>query len=75
MEQRDRKAPPEPPVRLVVRVRVSLGDLDPQRAILCKRMSWMVAHTIARQLVSKVQHVNLIGALPHEAKDGFRWHW
>jgi hypothetical protein len=32
-------------------------------------MSWMVAQTIVRQLVSKVQDVDLIGALPHEASE------
>jgi hypothetical protein len=28
----------------------------------------MVAQTMVRQLVSKVQHIDLIGALPHIAK-------
>ena len=31
----------------------------------------MVAQTIVRQLVSKVQHINLIGALPHVAEEAF----
>jgi hypothetical protein len=34
-------------------------------------MSWMVAQTIARQLLSKVQHIDLIGTLPHEASQAF----
>jgi hypothetical protein len=29
----------------------------------------MVAQTIVRQLVSKVQHIDLIGALPHIAEE------
>jgi hypothetical protein len=37
--------------------------------ILCKRMSWMMAQTIVRQLVSKVQHINLIGVLPNIAEE------
>ncbi len=39
--------------------------------ILYKRISWIVAQTIVRQLVSKVQHVDLISALPHEAPETF----
>jgi hypothetical protein len=30
-------------------------------------MSWIVAQTMTKQLVSKVQHIDLVGALPHEA--------
>ena len=31
----------------------------------------MMAQTIVRQLVSKVQHINLIGALPNIAEETF----
>src|SRR5215470_18537724 len=34
-------------------------------------MSWMPAHTMVRQLVSKVQGIDLMGALPHEAPQAF----
>ena len=37
----------------------------------CKRISWIVAQTMLRQLVSKVQDVDLIGALAHEAPQTF----
>ena len=39
--------------------------------ILGKRMSCITAHTIVKQLVSKVQSVNLIGTLSHEASQAF----
>jgi hypothetical protein len=41
----------------------------PHTVILCKRMSWIVAQTIVRQLVSKVQDVDLIGALTNVAEE------
>ena len=37
----------------------------------CKRISWIVAQTMLRQLVSKVQDVDLTGALAHEAPQTF----
>ena len=40
-------------------------------ASLCKRISCIVAQTIVRQLVSKVQDVDLICALAHEAPEAF----
>jgi hypothetical protein len=39
--------------------------------ILCKRISCIVAQTMVRQLVSKVQDVNLVGALAHIAEKTF----
>jgi len=35
----------------------------------------MVAQTMARQLLSKVQDIDLIGALVHIDFPGFQWHW
>jgi len=39
--------------------------------ILCKRISWIMAHTIVRQLVLWGKDVNLIGPLPHVAEEAF----
>ena len=43
----------------------------PHTEILCKRMSWIVAQTMVRQLVAPREGVDLIGALSHEASETF----
>jgi hypothetical protein len=47
----------------------------PHPEILCKRMSWIVAQTMVRQLVTPREGVDLIGALSHIALRDFRSHW
>src|SRR6266699_1789871 len=47
--------PPKPPLWLVVDPPIALSLQQDQSEILCKRISWMVAQTIARQLVSVVK--------------------
>ena len=55
------------PLWLVLQRRFSAREFH-HSEILCKRMSWSVAQTIVRQLVSKVQDVDLIGALANIAE-------
>src|SRR5260221_13911207 len=69
---RGAKTPPaEPPFMggcLLTRYDTARG---PHTEILCKRMSWIVAQTMVRQLVTPREGVDLIGAPSHEASETF----
>lgn len=64
--------PPDPPSLAGCWFDFPLLALEPHHSeILCKWISCIVAQTIARQLFSKVQDIDLISALPHEAPQTF----
>jgi hypothetical protein len=56
VQEREQKPPLlNHPLWLVVSLQLALSPQLSHREILCKRMSWIVAQTIARQLVSVVK--------------------
>src|SRR5215831_16303376 len=61
-------SPPEPPSLAGCWLTDALSSQESHTEIRCKRISWIVAQTIVRQLNAAREHLNLIGALPHIAE-------